>query len=312
LVYKLNFRSSTAEVFIFGYFTQRRKEAGRLNRLGALANSSRLCVKPSPYFYNMILDSPSALDYVPKRIVSLVPSQTELLHWFGLEQETVGITKFCVHPEKWFRSKTRVGGTKAVNKSAVDSLQPDLIIANKEENLQEQIEALALDHPVWLTDIKNLEDALQMIGDIGKLVNKEKEAESLVNEIEKTFDSLSSRLPTANSRPATCYLIWQNPYMTVGHDTFIHDMLSKCGFENIFANQSRYPEVTIAQLQTANCQLLLLSSEPYPFRQKHLNELQTHLPNTKIVLVDGEMFSWYGSRLLNAAEYFKNLISSVL
>jgi len=260
----------------------------------------------------MILDSTEALGYVPKRIVSLVPSQTELLYWLGLEQETVGITKFCVHPDQWFRSKTRVGGTKAVNKSSVDSLQPDLIIANKEENLQEQVEALARDYPVWLTEIKNLEDALQMINDIGILVDKQKKAESLIREIGKSFDSLGSRLPTTNSRLATCYLIWQDPYMTIGHDTFIHDMLSKCGFENIFANKTRYPEVTVSQLQTANCELLLLASEPFPFKQKHVDELQIGLPNSKIVLVDGEMFSWYGSRLLSAAEYFKKLISSIL
>jgi len=260
----------------------------------------------------MILDSTKALGYFSKHIVSLVPSQTELLHWFGLEQETVGITKFCVHPDSWFHSKTRVGGTKAVNKSIVDSLQPDLIIANKEENLQNEIEALAEEYPVWVTDIKNLEDALQMINDIGKLTGKQNEAASLVKEIGKRFDLLSTSLPTTTYKLPTCYLIWQNPYMTIGGDTFISDMLSRCGFENIFANKTRYPEVTIAQLQTTNCQLLLLPSEPFPFKQKHLDELQIQLPNTKIVLVDGEMFSWYGSRLLNAAEYFKKLIPSLL
>ena len=278
----------------------------------------------------MILYSTTALGYIPKRIVSLVPSQTELLHWYGLEQETVGITKFCVHPDAWFRTKTRVGGTKAVNKSIVDSLQPDLIIANKEENLQEEVEALANDYPVWLTDIKNLDDALQMINDIGKLVDKQKEARSLVKKINKSFDSLNSELlaepcgQTTNSsqspvgRLQTCYLIWQKPYMTIGGDTFINDMLFKCGFENIFADKTRYPELTLSQLQTANpqdavrCQLLLLPSEPFPFKQKHLDEMRIQLPNAKIVLVDGEMFSWYGSRLLNAAEYFKKLIASLL
>ena len=260
----------------------------------------------------MILDSTEALGYIPKRIISLVPSQTELLHWFGLEQETIGITKFCVHPKSWYHTKTRVGGTKAVDKPLVSSLQPDLIIANKEENLREEVEALADDYPVWLTDVKNLNDALQMISDIGKLVDKEMEAQALVKEISKGFDTLNSRLQTIDYRLPTCYLIWRNPYMTIGHDTFINDMLSKCGFQNIFADKTRYPEVSVSQLQTANCQLLLLPSEPFPFKQKHLDELQVHLPNTKIVLVDGEMFSWYGSRLLNAAEDFKKLIPSVL
>ena len=260
----------------------------------------------------MILASTNALGYVPKRIVSLVPSQTELLHWFGLEQETVGITKFCVHPDSWFHEKARVGGTKAVNKSLVDSLQPDLIIANKEENLKENIEGLAIDYPVWLTDVKNLDDALQMINDIGKLVGKQKEAQSLINEVKKNFDSLDSHLPTTNYKVRTCYLIWKDPYMTIGGDSFINDMLFRCGFENIFANKTRYPEISFADLPGANCQLLLLPSEPFPFKKKHVHELQILLPQTKIVLVDGEMFSWYGSRLLSAAEYFKKLISSIL
>ncbi len=266
----------------------------------------------------MILDSTSALGYIPKRIVSLVPSQTELLHWFRLEQETVGITKFCVHPDSWFHSKPRVGGTKAVNKSIVDSLQPDLIIANKEENLQEQVEALANDYPVWLTDVKNLEDALQMIHDIGKLVGKEKEALSLVDAIKIRFEAFNSQptgpcgLQATHYPLPTCYLIWRNPYMTIGGDTFINDMLTRCGFQNIYAEKTRYPELTISQLQTTNCQLLLLPSEPYPFKQKHLDELQIQLPKTKIILVDGEMFSWYGSKLLIAADYFKNLITSAL
>src|ERR1700733_1866873 len=108
----------------------------------------------------MILNSVAALGYIPRRIVSLVPSQTELLYWFGLEQETVGITKFCVHPDSWFHTKTRVGGTKKVNKAIIEKLRPDLIIANKEENLKEQVEALANDYPVWLTDVTNLDDAL--------------------------------------------------------------------------------------------------------------------------------------------------------
>jgi ABC-type Fe3+-hydroxamate transport system substrate-binding protein len=95
--------------------------------------------------------------------------------------------------------------------------------------------------------------------------------------------------------------------MTVGGDSFINDMLSHAGFENIFAHQTRYPETSIEQLRIANCQLLLLSSEPFPFRQKHIDELQKELPATKMILVDGEMFSWYGSRLSKAPAYFRQL-----
>ena len=255
----------------------------------------------------MILQKTTHLNYIPKRIISVVPSQTELLSDMGLEAETVGITKFCVHPNSWFKTKTRVGGTKTLNFKTIDGLQPDLIIANKEENVKEQIEQLALKYPIWLTDVNNFEEALLMIGDIGVLSGKEKEALSIINQIKKAF----AALPKIEKPVKTAYLIWQEPYMTIGGDTFINDMLTYCGFENVFADKDRYPEISINNLLIANCQLLLLSSEPYPFKQKHLDELKTHLPQTKILLVDGEFFSWYGSRLLKAPEYFNKLINSV-
>ena len=259
----------------------------------------------------MILQKTVDLNCIPKRIISLVPSQTELLHYFNLEEETIGITKFCVHPNAWHQTKTKIGGTKTIHIKKIKELQPDLIIANKEENVQAQIEELAQDYPVWLTDVNNLDDALIMITDIGELTNKVKEAGLLVKEINIGFDNLSHKPQTTNHKQKTAYLIWQKPYMTVGGDTFINDMLLKCGFQNIFADKSRYPEVTIDDLQIANCQLLLLSSEPYPFKQKHIDELQVQLPGTKIILANGEFFSWYGSRLLQAPSYFKQLISQI-
>ena len=248
-----------------------------------------------------------SIDKVPQRIISLVPSQTELLSDLGLDKEVVGITKFCVHPDEWFRSKTRVGGTKQLKMDIIHQLQPDLIIANKEENVKEQIEELEKHYPVWISDINNLDDAYQMIEQVGLIVAKEQPAKQLTDCIKENF----AQLETQNPKPETCYLIWQNPYMTIGGDTFIHSMLEAAGFKNIYSNKNRYPEVTIAELQTANCQLLLLSSEPYPFKQKHIDELQPFLPNTKIILVDGEMFSWYGSRLLQASDYFNRLQNEV-
>jgi ABC-type Fe3+-hydroxamate transport system substrate-binding protein len=239
---------------------------------------------------------------IPSRIVSLVPSQTELLHYLGLEQSVAGITKFCVHPETWFRSKPRVGGTKQLSIEAIHKLQPDLIIANKEENVKEQVEALANDYPVWVSDVNNLGDAYNMIASIGQMVQRTEAAQDLINKIKEGF----AALPEPHTPLRTAYLIWREPYMTIGRDTFIHDMLTRCGFENIFAAQTRYPTVTLDALR--QCQLLLLSSEPYPFKQQHADELQQHLPGVKIVLVDGEMFSWYGSRLLKAPAYFKELI----
>lgn len=257
----------------------------------------------------MILQKTSDLHYIPERIISLVPSQTELLHYLGLEAETVGITKFCVHPEHWFKTKPRVGGTKAVKNNIIHDLKPDLIIANKEENVKEQVELLAKGYPVWVTDVNDLEGALAMIHDIGEMTAKQKQADVLIKKINEGFDGLASNIKRGPQKIKTAYLIWRNPYMSIGGDTFISDMLSKCGFENIFAQRTRYPEIIIEELSIANCQLLLLSSEPYPFKQKHIEELSGQLPNCKIVLADGEMFSWYGSRLLQAPEYFKTLIS---
>ena len=248
--------------------------------------------------------------FPPKKIISLVPSQTELLFDLGLDEEVIGITKFCVHPEHWFRNKERVGGTKNVNIEKIRSLQPDLILANKEENVKEQIEQLETIAPVWISDITTFEDALQMINSIGAITNTTSKAESLIKRITTNFSQLrTTNLPTgqAGHKLQTCYLIWRNPYMTIGGDTFINDMLSKCGLQNVFEHLMRYPEITIEKLVAANPQLILLSSEPYPFKEKHVEELKPFFNNTKIILVDGEMFSWYGSRMIHAPNYFASI-----
>ena len=258
----------------------------------------------------VFIDQPGSsisLNKIPRRIISLVPSQTELLFDLGLENEVVGITKFCVHPDEWFRTKTKVGGTKQLNMDIIHQLQPDLIIANKEENVKEQIEELQKYYPVWISDVRNLHDAYQMIKQAGKIINKEQQANEMVLRIKENFEGL----PTNDSRLPTVYLIWQKPYMTIGGDTFIHAMMEAAGFENLFKRETRYPEVTISELKTRNPKLLFLSSEPYPFKQKHIDELQPLLPETKIILVDGEMFSWYGSRLQYAPGCFKKLYEDI-
>lgn len=240
----------------------------------------------------------------PRRIVSVVPSQTELLHDLGLREEVVGITKFCIHPEEWFRSKTRIGGTKQLDLQKILALQPDLVIANKEENVQSQVEELAQHVPVWTSDVNTLDDALRMITQIGTLVGRSEKAAELAQAIKEDFSHIP---PVSGKGPKTCYLIWKDPYMTVGGDTFIHDMLQRSGFTNLFAPASRYPEVSIDRLKELGCEVLLLSSEPYPFKEKHQRELQALLPGTKITLADGEAFSWYGSRLLHSPSYFIQL-----
>ena len=256
-----------------------------------------------PHYTDQLLRT-IAISATPQRIVSTVPSQTELLHYLGLEKEVIGITKFCIHPSSWFRSKERIGGTKQLNIAKIKDLKPDLILANKEENQKNQIEELALQFPVWVSDVNDLSSACVMIKEIGSITGREKKAEELVQGIRSAFYS-ENIIP--NQRLRTAYLIWKEPYLTVGGDTFIHQMVEYAGFKNIFADRARYPQIEIEEINGLDCELLLLSTEPYPFKENHVEELKQLLPKTKILLVDGELFSWYGSRLLQAPSYFKNL-----
>lgn len=242
----------------------------------------------------------------PQRIISLVPSQTELLFDLGLGPRIVGRTKFCVHPQGQVKSKTIVGGTKNFHLDIIRQLQPDLIIGNKEENYQEGIQELQKQYPVWMSDMVNLEQALDMIAGIGKMTATSEEAAILINTIRREFDSLEQVSPI----PAA-YFIWKKPYMTVGQGTFIQDMLPRAGFANVFGHLSRYPQVSAEEIRQAAPQLVLLSSEPYPFGEKHLQEFQQLCPDAQIKLVDGEMFSWYGSRLKQAPAYFRQLLQEI-
>jgi ABC-type Fe3+-hydroxamate transport system substrate-binding protein len=240
-------------------------------------------------------------DFPPERIISLVPSQTELLHYLGLADRVVGITKFCVHPGEWFTSKTKVGGTKKFRFDIIDSLQPDLIIGNKEENYQEGINQLATKYPVWISDITNWHSALEMIKSIGNLVNEDVKANHLLNNINYKFENIKP-FPTRR----VLYFIWKNPWMAAGKNTFIDTILSRIGLVNCLESE-RYPELSIEEINKLSPEIILLSSEPFPFQQKNIEELQLITPKTKILLVDGEMFSWYGSRLLQAADYFPTI-----
>jgi len=248
---------------------------------------------------------------VPKRIISLVPSQTELIADLGLGDSLVGITKFCIHPDAVFRSVKRVGGTKKIDYEAIDALSPDLVIANKEENTKEIVETLALKYPVWVSDIKTIAESLEMIELLGELLSKTVEAKQLTNEIREAWASFETGI-SKRGKSKVAYLIWQNPIMLAGHDTFIHDNLQNLGFENVSSSfDSRYPEVTSEQLQDLNPDLLFLSSEPFPFKEKHILEWKKALPSTQVHLVDGEMFSWYGSRMRLAVPYFKELLEKL-
>ncbi len=241
-----------------------------------------------------------------KRIISIVPSQTELLFFMGLDAEVVGVTKFCVHPADKVGNKAKIGGTKQLNLAAILQLQPDLIIANKEENEQSQVEELMRHYPVWVSDICDLPSALQMIHGIGEITGRAEAALQINKNIQKRFDALLK--PKAGLR--TVYFIWRKPYMAACEGTFIDSMMKLCGLKNVL-NKCRYPEITADELIVLDPELVLLSSEPYPFVQKHVAELKALLPNAKVILVDGEMFSWYGSRLLEAPGYFSRLLESL-
>jgi len=253
----------------------------------------------------MALNSQSpVLAQVPQRIVSLVPSQTELLFDLGLDEQIVGVTKFCVYPAEKVKLKTKIGGTKNFDLTAIAALKPDLVIGNKEENYQAGIEALRARYRVWLTDIVTLEDALQMIEEVGALVGFAASAQLLSAHIQNAFAQL---IPAPTPLPRVAYFIWRKPYMVAASGTFIDQMLQIAGFQNVFSALNRYPAISVQQLQAVSPDLIFLSSEPYPFRQKHFAELQAICPNARVQLIDGELFSWYGSRLQYSAAYFRAL-----
>ncbi len=242
------------------------------------------------------------LQNIPQRVISIVPSQTELLFDVGLSDKIIGRTKFCIHPKPLIDKVQKVGGTKNLTIDLIQSLQPNLIIANKEENVKEQIEALEKICPVWISDITTIDEALQMMRSIGEIFEVQKNIAQLIETIENNFAQLQSF-----EKQKVIYLIWQEPMMTIGGDTFIHQLLSKAGLVNVFSHQNRYPEITDEQIIASDAALILLSSEPYPFTEKHKTAFENKFPNKKIVLVDGEMFSWYGSRMKLAANYFLQL-----
>ncbi len=246
----------------------------------------------------------------PKRIVSLVPSQTELLYDLGLSESVVGLTKFCIHPAAWCQTKTIVGGTKKLHLDKIRSLEPDLIIGNKEENEADEVKTLMNEFPVWMSDIYTLADALDMIRSIGKMTQTELAAEQLATGIEEDFKQLEYE---ASSVPPlrTAYMIWKSPWMAAGNHTFIHDLLRRCGLMNCYGHHDRYPETSLEELIRLRPEIVLLSTEPFPFNQEQASNLRQVLSETKVMLADGEYFSWYGSRLKGAPTYFRRLVNEI-
>lgn len=243
----------------------------------------------------------------PKRIVSIVPSQTELLYDLGLEDSIVGITKFCVHPIHFKTTKKIVGGTKNIRFEKVKELQPDVIIANKEENTKEIVDELSKICPVIVTDLKTIEDNLEMIAAFGKLFNKRIEAQKWTDKIDFAYQDFKQFIKDKSIKKAA-YFIWKNPYMVAGKDTFINTLLELNHFENIYKEKGRYPEIDLKKIRLeGDPDLVFLSSEPYPFKDEDAFEIGRFTHHAKTVFIDGEMFSWYGSRILKAFDYFKQL-----
>ena len=246
------------------------------------------------------------LEETPKRIICLVPSLTELLYDLGLGDSVVGITKFCIHPESWFENKTRVGGTKTVKHDKIARIKPDLIIANKEENTKEDVELLQKDYNVYVSDIFDIKDAIEFITQIGIITKTENKATELNNVINTEFKGVKDLFKSKS----IAYFIWRKPYMLAGSNNIINHILEHIGLTNLI-KEERYPAMEETDLKEIKPDYIFLSSEPYPFKEKHIEEFQEIFPKSKIITVDGEMFSWYGSRLCYAPKYYKTLKTSL-
>ena len=242
----------------------------------------------------------------PQRIVSLVPSITDLLHAMSLGDRVAGVTRFCERPEHWRETKTIVGGTKNVKANVIRDLNADLVLANREENKKADVESIteASDAPVYVTDVETVPDATDMIRVVGALTGTQSAAQDMADTIDARFDALET-----NGTVRAVYLIWRDPYMSVGRDTFIHDVMTRGGFANPFRKATRYPEVTLDQIAAQEPDVVLCSSEPFPFHQKErfTQEIRDALPDTSVEIVDGQLFSWYGPRLLETPAYLREL-----
>lgn len=257
--------------------------------------------------YKDSLDRTVQIEKLPQRIISLVPSLTELLHDLGLEKRIVGITNYCVHPYHYQSVKTKVGGTKKVKFEVIQELQPDFILCSKEENTSEMVSVLEKIAPVFVSDVSSFKDALELIEKLGLILGKRIESLQMLEKIKLKHQEF--QMSITNKRPIkTAYFIWKDPWMVAGNNTFIHDMMTLNRLENVFAVKGRYPEISIKHLKLqGNPELLLFSSEPYNFTEDDAYEVLRENEKMLTIMVDGTYFSWYGSRLLKAFDYFKTL-----
>lgn len=239
--------------------------------------------------------------FPPQKIISFAPAITETLFSLGLQNEIVGRTRFCIHPKGIVEKAVNVGGTKDLKIERIHELNPDLIIVEKEENTKEMVEELEAHYPVYAFEVQTVTNALQMLETLGCIVDRTKQADALVHDIQRAFSSF----PSLYEGKRAAYVIWQNPYMVVGKNTYIQSLLDKLGFINPFTEfEGRYPTITADDLQQANLDYVLLATEPFPFQEKHFPLFEEITNGAKTILVNGEMF-WYGVKMLEAVPYFK-------
>lgn len=244
--------------------------------------------------------------YPPQKIVSLCPSITETLFAIGAGELLVGRTDYCVHPQTKIRKIPAVGGTKNFRIDEIVALNPDLIIAEKEENPKNKILKLHDQIPVFVFSVESFNDALAMIAKLGELTGKEKESYDLLNRVRHAFEDIR---PEGTQTAA--YLIWEKPLMAAGNNTFINAMMEKAGFRNIFAERpERYPKITVRDLMDKKPETLILSTEPCTYTEADVKRYRQLLPNTNVILINGELFSWYGARMLKAAEFIQHFLST--
>ncbi|MFA1822316.1 ABC transporter substrate-binding protein [Virgibacillus oceani] len=242
--------------------------------------------------------------YPPKRIISIVPGVTDILYSLQLENEIVGRTRYCIYPKDKVEQAKKIGGTKKVKSDQIRELEPDLIIAEKEENTKEIVEMLEEEFPVYVCEMQSVDDTYKIIEDLGKVTGRESEAKKLQVKIKTAFESLPS-----GQGKKFAYVIWQNPYMVVGSDTYITSLLEKMGFINAFSGyDGRYPAVTEDDFREADLNYVFLATEPFPFQEKHIKEFSALFPDIHVMSLDGEMF-WYGPRMIEAAEYFNKVFN---
>lgn len=241
-----------------------------------------------------------------RRIVSLIPSITEILFAIGAGDRVVGCTIYCTEPPEGVATKTRVGGEKNPRLDVIRELSPDLVIANVEENVREHVETLrAWGIPVHVTYPRTVADGIRLVGELGALLEVGEPARGLEAELQARYDQV--RAAAAGRRPRRVFCpIWRRPYMTINRDTYVHDMLAVSGGANVFGDEpTRYPEVSLEQVAAADPEVILLPDEPYRFRRAHVADFAPFpdLPavrDGRIHLVDGKLLSWYGPRIAEA------------